>query len=367
MPRRSSPRLSRRFFLAAAAALAARPVFSPALAATSPPSGPLDVVIIGAGAAGIAAARKIAAAGRRYLVIEATDHVGGRCVTDVKSLGVPFDRGAHWIYLPDVNPVTRLAQRRSVDVYPAPRSQKVRIGRRFAREGELEDFLAAQVRATRAIDDAARKADIPSEQVMPNDLGDWRLDRRIRARPLRLRQGPDASVVVRFRAGRRAQHGGVLQAGFRHAAGDAGAGPRGTALDAGQHDRHAAASRWKRRGAASRHGPYRYRPDRRRCLRRISFTPDLGPADRRLQPAVARQLRPRCARTRRQSAGPRERRSGVREGRRYAHRRDPRQRLGYVALPDRTRRKLRPRTHHHGEAAMVDSPPTGCAAFTART
>jgi monoamine oxidase len=131
------------------------------------------VVIVGAGAAGIAAARKIAAAGRRYILIEATDHVGGRCLTDTTTFGVPYDRGAHWLYLPDSNPVTKLAPNRG-DIYPAPRSQKVRIGRRFAREGELEDFLAAQVRATRAIGELGRKADAPCEQAMPNDLGDWR-------------------------------------------------------------------------------------------------------------------------------------------------------------------------------------------------
>ena len=54
-----------------------------------------------------------------------------------------------------------------------PRSQTVRVGLRNAREGELEDFLAAQVRATRAIDDAARKADGPCAQALPADLGDW--------------------------------------------------------------------------------------------------------------------------------------------------------------------------------------------------
>ena len=58
------------------------------------------------------------------------------------SFGVPFDRGAHWIYLPDFNPLTKLTPRRGIDVYPAPPSQKVRIGRRYAREGELEDFLS---------------------------------------------------------------------------------------------------------------------------------------------------------------------------------------------------------------------------------
>ena len=111
--------LSRRSFLAASAALAARP----AIAATAPSSGPIEVVIVGAGAAGIAAARRLAAAGRRYVVIEATDHIGGRCVTDTRSFGVPFDRGAHWIYLPDSNPVTKLT----------PRAASTSIRRRKAR------------------------------------------------------------------------------------------------------------------------------------------------------------------------------------------------------------------------------------------
>jgi monoamine oxidase len=163
------PSLSRRSLLAASAALAAGPAF----AAITPSGGPLDVIIIGAGAAGIAAARRLAAAGRRYLVIEATDHVGGRCITDTTSFGVPFDRGAHWIYLPDSNPLIKAAPRRA-DIYPASLSQKIRIGRRYAREGELEDFLSAQVRATRAIDDAARRADLACGQAMPSDLGDWR-------------------------------------------------------------------------------------------------------------------------------------------------------------------------------------------------
>jgi monoamine oxidase len=163
------PSLSRRSLLAASAALAARPAF----AAIAPSGGPLDAIIIGAGAAGIAAARRLAAAGRRYLVIEATDHVGGRCVTDTTSFGVPFDRGAHWIYLPDSNPLIKVAPRRG-EIYPASLSQKVRIGRRYAREGELEDFLSTQVRVMRAIGEAARKADIPCGQAMPGDLGDWR-------------------------------------------------------------------------------------------------------------------------------------------------------------------------------------------------
>src|SRR5262245_28160703 len=99
-------RLTRRSFLAASAAAVAAPaVGAPA------PAGDTDVLIVGAGAAGIGAARRIAAAGRRFILVEATDHVGGRCVTDTRSFGVPFDRGAHWIYTPDINPVAKLASR----------------------------------------------------------------------------------------------------------------------------------------------------------------------------------------------------------------------------------------------------------------
>src|SRR5262245_53405429 len=95
---------SRRSFLAGSVAVAA----APALGAV-PASGSVDVVIVGAGAAGIAAARRVAAAGRRFALIEASDRMGGRCVTDTRTFGVPFDRGAHWIHMPDINPVAKLA------------------------------------------------------------------------------------------------------------------------------------------------------------------------------------------------------------------------------------------------------------------
>ncbi len=115
----------------------------------------------------------LAAAGKRIVLIEAADHIGGRCVTDSRTFGLPFDRGAHWIHLPDSNPVAKFAPGHGIEIYPAPRSQKVRIGLRYAREKELEDFLAVQVRATRAIDDAARKADVAAASALPTDLGDW--------------------------------------------------------------------------------------------------------------------------------------------------------------------------------------------------
>ncbi|HEY1545578.1 MAG TPA: NAD(P)/FAD-dependent oxidoreductase [Xanthobacteraceae bacterium] len=162
--------LSRRSFLAASAAVAAGPSF----VATGAP-GEVDIAIVGAGAAGIAAARRIAAAGRRFALIEASDRIGGRCITDTRTFGVPFDRGAHWIHMPDINPVARLASQTGLDIYPAPPGQKMRIVRRYAREGEMEEFLAAQVHANRAIADAARgRTDVSCAAALPKDLSDWR-------------------------------------------------------------------------------------------------------------------------------------------------------------------------------------------------
>lgn len=164
------PCLNRRSFLAASAAFAAA-----GHASAAPQSGDAEVAIVGAGAAGIAAARRLIAAKRRVIVLEASSRIGGRCVTETQTFGIPFDRGAHWIHMPDLNPVAKLAPSTGLDIYHAPQGQKLRIGRRNAREGELEDFLANIVRANRAISDAARgKSDISCAQALPKDLGDWR-------------------------------------------------------------------------------------------------------------------------------------------------------------------------------------------------
>jgi monoamine oxidase len=165
-------RISRRTFLAGSAALVAAP--GPALGAIAPLN-VFDVLVVGAGAAGIAAGRKLAAAGKRFAILEASDHVGGRCVTDTTHFDLPYDLGAHWMHMPQTNPVARLAARTGLDVYPAPRGQTVRIGRRNARTGELEYFLAALVRTNRAIAEAARgRTDISCLRALPDDLGEWR-------------------------------------------------------------------------------------------------------------------------------------------------------------------------------------------------
>ena len=161
---------SRRIFLAASAAVVAAPSLLRAQTAAD-----LDVAIIGAGAAGIAAARRFAAANRRFTVLEATSRTGGRCVTDTEIFGVPFDLGAHWIHRFDGNPPGGPASVAGLDIYAAPRGQTIRIGPRNARDAELEGFLSALVRSRRAIADAGRnRIDGPASRALPADLADWR-------------------------------------------------------------------------------------------------------------------------------------------------------------------------------------------------
>lgn len=162
------PRLSRRSFVAGSAALLAAPTIG-----VSAEIADVPVAIIGAGAAGIAAARRLREAKVRFAMIEAGDRIGGRCITDTGTFVTPFDRGAHWIHRFDDNPLVKAAS--GLDIYPAPRGQKLRVPPRRARAGETEEFLAALVRANRAIVDAGRgRRDIAASSALPGDLGDWR-------------------------------------------------------------------------------------------------------------------------------------------------------------------------------------------------
>lgn len=68
-----------------------------------------QVAVIGGGAAGIAAARTLADAGRQVLLIEASDRLGGRAHT-VTICGMPLDLGAGWLHSAQHNPWVAIAE-----------------------------------------------------------------------------------------------------------------------------------------------------------------------------------------------------------------------------------------------------------------
>jgi monoamine oxidase len=76
-----------------------------------------DVVVVGAGAAGLAAAEVLIAAGRRVQIIEARDRVGGRAFTD-QAAGVPFDAGAAYVHYYERNPWVAMAKDLGVSLEP---------------------------------------------------------------------------------------------------------------------------------------------------------------------------------------------------------------------------------------------------------
>ena len=68
-----------------------------------------QIIVIGAGIAGITAAKKLQTQGYRVIILEGRDRIGGRIWTD-NSLGVPLDLGAAWIHTVDGNPLTPLVK-----------------------------------------------------------------------------------------------------------------------------------------------------------------------------------------------------------------------------------------------------------------
>lgn len=64
-----------------------------------PPSAP-DVVVVGSGGAGIAAAHRLQALGFSVLVVEASGRIGGRAFTESETFGFPFDHGCAWLQGP---------------------------------------------------------------------------------------------------------------------------------------------------------------------------------------------------------------------------------------------------------------------------
>jgi len=66
-----------------------------------------DVAVIGAGAAGIAAARKLTSAGRSVVILEASNRIGGRAWT-IGLCGMPLDLGCGWLHSAIRNPFSQL-------------------------------------------------------------------------------------------------------------------------------------------------------------------------------------------------------------------------------------------------------------------
>ena len=135
-----------------------------------------DLLVIGAGAAGIAAARLAVSQGRTVQILEARPRPGGR-VASSHALGVPFDLGARWLHNADANPLTPLARALGIPLTDADASRQevtfVRSRRATAAETAEYDaafaaFETALAERAHALDDG----DMPAADAAPAG-GPW--------------------------------------------------------------------------------------------------------------------------------------------------------------------------------------------------
>src|SRR5215469_5071370 len=75
-----------------------------------------DVIVIGAGAAGLGAARRLATAGVAVDVVEARNRVGGRAWTARDPSGLPIELGCAWLHSADENELSGLALRSGLTI-----------------------------------------------------------------------------------------------------------------------------------------------------------------------------------------------------------------------------------------------------------
>ena len=99
-----------------------------------------DVVIIGAGIAGLEAAKTLHKKGVSFLIVEANNRIGGRIHTNNKIFGVPFDTHAHWMRASPDNPLISHGRSNGFDIYRDYGRQQYFVGNRQATTEEMTDL-----------------------------------------------------------------------------------------------------------------------------------------------------------------------------------------------------------------------------------
>jgi monoamine oxidase len=126
-----------------------------------------DVIVIGAGAAGLAAARRLAAAGLAVRVLEARNRLGGRAWTAHDRSGLPIELGCAWLHSADENELCAVAIQSGLIIdktQPPWRTQLNDIGFSVA---DQADFRAALGRLFARLDEAGEaEADQPADGLL---------------------------------------------------------------------------------------------------------------------------------------------------------------------------------------------------------
>ncbi len=136
------------------------------------------ILVVGAGVAGLAAARELARRGFEVTVLEARERIGGRIWTD-RSLGAAVDLGASWVQGTRGNPIAALARELGAetrvtdyeDLYLYDRDGRPVPDRLVAEYAEEFEALMAEVAAA-----AGSGEDMAIARGLERALGGERLD-----------------------------------------------------------------------------------------------------------------------------------------------------------------------------------------------
>jgi monoamine oxidase len=132
----------------------------------------VDVAIVGAGSAGLAAADTLIAAGYKVAILEASDRIGGRAFTDTATFGLPFDRGCSWLHSSDVNPYTAMAREWGYNLlnHDGPR-ETMFVGNREPTSSEWSAYDRAWSATLDGLSDAGRHGSNSSaSKVVPEGM-----------------------------------------------------------------------------------------------------------------------------------------------------------------------------------------------------
>jgi monoamine oxidase len=136
----------------------------------------VDVVVVGAGLAGLGAATALRRLGRKSVVLEAAGRIGGRAWTAYPEAlgGVWFDMGAIWLHDAEHNPLTPIAEAAGDTLLRSDvmRTERTFIGTRLATEAEVADYA-----------DAWPRFEAAAERLMQPGMPDVALSAVARALP----------------------------------------------------------------------------------------------------------------------------------------------------------------------------------------
>ena len=125
-------------------------------------SSDVEVVIVGGGTAGIAAARRLRDASVDCLVVESRPRLGGRAWTVRDPSGSALDLGCGWLHSADRNPLVAVAEKQgaSIDKTPPPWTRRsLAIGFPRAEQSEFQEAMDAFYARLEQV--AANEIDVP--------------------------------------------------------------------------------------------------------------------------------------------------------------------------------------------------------------